>query len=325
MLSDPRKAIATITPWTSSSFVSVLLCVWTLTGSGLAADGEISLENLRIPRDQIVPGGPPKDGIPALTDPAVVEGKKARSMRGAERVIGVGIAGEHRAYPLGILAWHEIVNDAVGGTPIAITYCPLCDSAVAFERTIKGRVLEFGVSGLLYQSNVLMYDRSEGAQSLWSQMAGRAVSGPFSGTRLSFIPVELTTWGQWYLEHPETTVLSTDTGHTRRYDHDPYEDYFRRPGLMFPVTAIDQRLPAKSRILGVEVGGEAKAYPIPDPNPARGVWKDTLGAQTLQFETDPNSGNIRVVDPPAEARVAYALWYAWYAFHQDTKVHSHPQ
>lgn len=166
-----------------------------LAASGLAADGEISMENLQIPRDQVLAGGPPKDGIPALTDPAVIEGARAERMQSADRVIGVSINGEHRAHPLDILAWHEIVNDTLGGTPIAITYCPLCDSAVAFERTMEGQVLEFGVSGLLYQSNVLMYDRSGGAQSLWSQMAGRAVSGPFSGTRLPTVPVELTTWG----------------------------------------------------------------------------------------------------------------------------------
>lgn len=293
--------------------------------SGLAADGEISMENLRIPRDQILAGGPAKDGIPALTDPEVVEGARAPSMQSTDRVIGVSINGEHRAYPLDILTWHEIVNDTLGGTPIAITYCPLCDSAVAFERTVDTQVLEFGVSGLLYQSNVLMYDRSRGAQSLWSQMAGRAVSGPFSGTRLSTVPVELTTWGRWQREHPETTVLTTDTGYRRRYDENPYEDYFRTPGLMFPVAATDPRLPAKSRVLGVEMAGEAKAYPVPDPNPARGEWEDTLGGQTLQFETDADSGNIRLIDPPSGARIAYSLWYAWFAFHPETKVHSYSQ
>lgn len=305
--------------------VLVLLCASFYVTNASAAEGNISMENLRIPRDQIHAGGPPKDGIPALTDPQLVSAAVAESLAPTERVVGVSVQGESRAYPLRILNYHEIVNDTLAGTPIVVTYCPLCDSAVVFRRQVEDQVLEFGVSGLLYQSNVLMYDRSRGAQSLWSQLAGQAVSGPFSGTRLTPLPVELTTWGRWRGEHPKTTVLGPQTGHRRRYDVNPYTDYFRSSELMFPVGATDARLPQKSRVLGVVVGDEAKAYPLPDPDRERGVWQDMVGGRTLQLATDPASGNIRLVDPPEDVKIAYSLWYAWYAFHRDTKVHSYSQ
>ncbi len=302
-----------------------LLGVCGSAASAGAADGNISLENLRIPRAQIRSGGPPKDGIPALTDPQVISAAQAESLAPTERVIGVSVQGEQRAYPLRILNYHEIVNDTLGGVPIAVTYCPLCDSAVVFRRKVQGQVLEFGVSGMLYQSNVLMYDRSHGVQSLWSQMAGRAISGPFSGTRLVPVPVKLTSWGRWRKEHPATTVLGPQTGHRRRYQVNPYADYFRSPELMFPVAATDPRLPPKSRVLGVVVGDEAKAYPLPDPNPERGMWQDNVGGRTLRLATAADSGNIRLIDPPKDVRIAYSLWFTWYAFHQDTQVHSYPQ
>lgn len=310
-------------PLSFGRLLLTLLMIGGSAASGLADEGTISLENLLVPRDRILSGGPPKGGIPALTAPHVTLGTSAPLLQPTDRVIGVSIGGEHRAYPLKILNWHEIVNDTLGEMPIVVTYCPLCDSAVVFRRTVEDQVLEFGVSGLLYKSNVLMYDRSSGAQSLWSQMAGRALSGPFSGAELSSVPVELSTWGNWISKHPQTTVLTPHTGYRRRYDQDPYADYFRSPRLMFPVGAVDARLPTKSRVLGVEVNGEAKAYPIPDPNPARGTWEDTLGEETLRFATDPNSGNIRVLEPPVEANITYSLWYAWYAFHPATEVYSH--
>ena len=226
------------------------------------AGPSFDLSNATIPTDQIRAGGPPKDGIPALTDPTMVPADRAGYLRPDDRVIGYAADGEARAYPLRVLNYHEIVNDRVAGTPIAVTYCPLCDSAAIFDRRTPVGLREFGVSGLLYNSNVLMYDRGGQPESLWSQVLGAGVSGPAAGKRLTALPVELTTWRDWSERYPQTSVLSAETGHPRDYRSNPYDGYLTSPGVMFPVTSTSDRLPAKQLVLGVWVGDTSKAYPL---------------------------------------------------------------
>jgi hypothetical protein len=226
-----------------------------------------------VPVEEIVAGGPPRDGIPALADPAFEDADRARWLREDDRVLGLEIGGEARAYPVRILNWHEIVNDEVGGQPAAATFCPLCGTGMAFDPRVEGTRLTFGVSGLLYNSDVLMYDRQ--TESLWTQIGRRAVTGSLRGTELRQIPMLHTTWGRWVAEHPATRVLSRETGHARDYDRDPYLGYARDPSIMFPVKRRDSRLGEKELVLGIAAGDAARAWPfrglrgVPDPRVVR--------------------------------------------------------
>ncbi|TFH23767.1 MAG: DUF3179 domain-containing protein, partial [Myxococcales bacterium] len=237
----------------------LLILVAPTAGHGGRPGGPIDLTPSSIPTDQILSGGPPKDGIPALLKPTFVAADDASFIRGEDVVVGLEIDGHARAYPLKILNWHEIVNDELGDLPVAVTYCPLTGSAVVFDRRVNGKPLSFGVSGRLYQSNVLMYDHQ--SDGLWSQLAGAAVTGKRTGTQLDNIPAQVTTWRRWREDHPDTSVLSPDTDHSRDYDRNPYAGYEASPSVMFPVEQHDDRLPTKARVLGVVLDGQARAYP----------------------------------------------------------------
>jgi hypothetical protein len=211
-----------------------------------------------IPLDKIKGGGPPKDGIPSIDNPKFAEIQDSRFMSDSDTVIGLEINGEAKAYPIFILVWHEIVNDKVGNTPVSVTYCPLCYTNQVFERIIDGQEVEFGTSGKLYNSNLLMYDRL--TESYWSQALGMAVKGELSGYQLNLIPFDVITWGDWKKLHPDTLVLTTDTGHIRSYATDPYGNYYTEPRIMFPVEHSDDRLFPKEIIIGFNQDGIYKAY-----------------------------------------------------------------
>ena len=211
-----------------------------------------------IPLDKIKGGGPPKDGIPSIDNPVFATAESAHFMSDSDTVIGLEIDGEARAYPLFILVWHEIVNDVVGGVPVSVTYCPLCYTNQVFERVIDGNVVEFGTSGKLYNSNLLMYDRL--TESYWSQALGMAVKGELTGYKLTLIPFDVITWVDWKKIHPDTLVLTTNTGHIRSYATDPYGDYYTEPRIIFPVENNDDRMHPKEIILGFNLEGIHKAY-----------------------------------------------------------------
>ena len=223
---------------------------------------KIDQGDFTVPRERVISGGVPKDGIPALTDPKHIAAREADFLKPDDRVIGVESDGVARAYPLAIINYHEIVNDRVGEMSLAVTYCPLCDSVAVFDRHTKLGDRDFGVSGMLYNSNVLMYDRGGGRESLWSQIMAEGVSGPGGNVPLKALPVELTTWKDWLERHPETTVLSLDTGHARDYDRNPYGTYFESDDLMFSVKPLDSRLPKKTKVLGVWTADGTRAYPL---------------------------------------------------------------
>ncbi len=177
-----------------------------------------------VPVSEIHRGGPPRDGIPALTDPEFVASDQAPWLDADDRVLGVHRNGIAKAYPLGIMNYHEVVNDLFAGEPVAVTYCPLCFSGLAFRaEEPDGTRLLLGVSGLLYNSAVLLYDQR--SESLWSQIAASAISGPRRGETLETVPLANTTWEAWRNEHPETVVLSRNTDYSRNYDRDPYAEY----------------------------------------------------------------------------------------------------
>ena len=162
-----------------------------------------------IPITEIRHGGPGRDGIPAIDKPMFIAADKAKFLSPTDRILGLHYANRTRAYPIRIMNWHEIVNDRIGGDAVLITYCPLCGTGMAFRIPDGGT---FGVSGLLYNSDMLLYDRA--SESLWSQLMGRAVTGPMKGERLQLIPLEHTTWSDWRTRHSDTLVLSRDTGHS---------------------------------------------------------------------------------------------------------------
>ena len=266
---------------------------------------------------EIVSGGPGKDGIPALTEPNFTSVDEADFLRPGDRVVGVEIGDERKAYPLRILNWHEVVNDTVGGMPIAVTYCPLTASAVVFDRTVKGKTLTFGVSGNLYRSNVLIYDRQ--SDSLWSQLLGRAVTGSFDRTELKPLPAEVTSWADWRARNPDSPVLSVATGHRRDYGRDPYAEYHSSPGLMFSPGKVDRRLPSKELVVGVRNGKASKAYRL-RALPVEGL-RDRVGGDELHVLHDPKAERTTVTDmsgKPLPSVVVY--WFAWAAFNPRTDV-----
>jgi hypothetical protein len=217
-----------------------------------------------IPLGEIISGGPGKDGIPAIDEPNFLPVERVDWLVEREPVIAFGIGDDWRAYPIQILVWHEIVNDVVADTPVTITFCPLCHTAIAFDRRVGDRVLDFGTTGNLRHSDLVMYDRQ--TESWWQQATGRAIVGELTGTQLEFLPSQLISWGQFVAAHPDGTVLSRDTGHPRDYDRNPYPGYDSvdtDPFLLEDKTLIDGRLSPKVRILGLVIGDRAVAYPFP--------------------------------------------------------------
>lgn len=273
-----------------------------------------------VPVAELLPGGPPRDGIPALTDPAFVPGERARHVRDGDRVLGVSFNGVTKAYPLGILNWHEIVNDRFAGEPVAVTYCPLCFTGVAFLAVRDGGRQTFGVSGLLYNSDVVLYDQQ--TESLWSQLLGKAISGPLRGSTLRMIPLSNTTWADWRARHPDTMVLSADTGHKRDYSVDPYGQYAVSPQLMFPVRFRAQGMHPKQPVLGVIVDGRAVAYPLSELARAAASVEDRIGSVVVRvhYDAEHNTAEATTGDGAALPGVM-SYWFAWYAFHPETEVY----
>ncbi len=217
--------------------------------------------------EEITWGGVVKDGIPALTNPKHIKPDEATYITDEELVFGVVINGDARAYPLRILDWHEMFNDVVGGVPVSLAYCTLCGSGILFDTGIEGRdqPLVFGSSGFLYRSNKLMYDQE--TLSLWNQFTGKPVVGELtgSGIELKVLPVAITSWAAWYKKHPDTSVLSLETGYQRDYTPGrPYGEYFASADLMFPALVEDKRLEAKDYVYAIRVDGLAKAWPLVD-------------------------------------------------------------
>jgi hypothetical protein len=236
-----------------------LLCALLLLGAGR------SFAQCTVSSDYLVSGGPGKDGIPALTNPRVVTAEEGDAfMQPDHLVLGVVMNGEARAYPHNILWWHEIVNDVLGGVPVVVTYCPLTGSGIVFDPMVGGRHLNFGTSGLLFDNNLVMFDRA--TDSLWSQMKTEAICGELTRTRPGLYPVVQSTWEAWKGLHPETTIVSFDTGYSRGYHDYPYGNYdqIHYTKILFPHSFVDPRLPEKALVLGMShpvYRSAARAYP----------------------------------------------------------------
>ena len=277
-----------------------------------------------IPENQIYHGGPPKDGIPSLTSPEMISSASADYLNPYDRVIGIALEGKVRAYPLRILTWHECVNDQAGDQHYAVTYCPLCDSTAVFDREVDNEVLVFGISGLLYQSNVLLYDRQANPkeESLWSQMLGEAIAGPKTGKRMRSLPHQTVQWQTWQIEHPDTEVLSLGTGHRRAYETETFGEYLRSPKLLFPVNAFNPIFSLKEKVIGVSYQNESKAYPIERINLHDAPLVDYVGGKKVILRR--SKTNEAVVEAEPGVTVYNTYWFAWYTFNRDTEIYSGP-
>lgn len=233
-----------------------------------------------VPLSEISSGGPPRDGIPPLDHPNFVSPAAEQAwLKGREPVITVEINGEARAYPLQILIWHEIVNDQAGGVPVTVTFCPLCHTAIAFDRRVSGAVLDFGTTGNLRRSDLVMWDRQ--TESWWQQATGTAIVGSLTGSVLNVFPASIVSFDAFRLAYPSGHVLSRDTGFSRAYGENPYpgyDDANSRP-FLFDGTA-DGRLPPKELVVTVSLNGQEVAYPYSMLR-KRGAVVDTVGGTRI--------------------------------------------
>lgn len=281
----------------------------------VSADGSSTPESVRVDADGSLPvpeselrRGAAKDGIPAITDPVFAADWSAvdETLGDDELVVGVEVGGNARAYPLAILNWHEVVNDRFPD-PLLVTYCPLCGSGVVADRTVAGEVRTFGVSGLLWQSDLVLYDVE--SESLWSQLLATAIRGPLTGTELMLLPSTIATWGEWRREYPKTEVLlpppQSDTvkgWQSRDYDRNPYVGYDRseRVGIGYNQD-VDGRLHPKTMVVGVTSGAISRAYPL-DTVEQVGVVDDTVGDLSVVVAAT-SAGSLVAYDRRVDGRV----------------------
>ncbi|MCH7850289.1 MAG: DUF3179 domain-containing protein [Nanoarchaeota archaeon] len=267
-------------------------------------------EEINFIRNNLVSGGPPKDGIPSIDNPIYLSSAEA-DLDDDDVVFGVNYNGFVAAYPKSIMFWHEIVNEEVNGEKISLTYCPLTESIIGYND------VELGVSGELYNSNLVAYDRLTGARI--PQIYGKAIEGSIEGKEFETFEVIVTTWGKWKAENPDSLVLSTDTGFNRDYDRSPYPGYDKIYNLWFPVAAESDELRSKDIVLGIE--GE-KDFVAIEKEGFLDKYPDGLdiiiGNETVKVIYDKNFGALRTNNSNIKSFEVY--WFAWYAYHPNTEL-----
>ena len=271
-----------------------------------------------VPLDQLQQGCPARDCIPSIDDPKFVDATDATHVSDDDIVLALSWKGQYRAYPTRILDQHEIVNDVVAETPIAITYCPLCGSGVGVIREVDGKVTEFGVSGVLYNSDLVFYDRATG--TLWDQIIAEGIVGPMTGRKLELVPITMTRWSTWKAAHPETMVLSADLGTGRDYTNDYYAKYRQDDKLMFPVSKTNDAIRPKAIVYGFDLGDRSVATPetvLQDSDELAYMAGDSEIRITMH-----DDGSVTAVDSESgEIYIATRLfWFAWYTFHPETEL-----
>lgn len=306
-----------------SWFFCPTLLTFLLSAEVLASNAinGFDLSSSLIPAAEILRGGPPRDGIPAIDKPVYMPVSETRYLKDTDLVLGLEHNGIARAYPIRILVWHEIVNTRFNGEPVVITFCPLCGTGLAFSAKMDGTPLDFGVSGLLHNSDLLMYDRQ--TDSLWSQIPGQAVTGPMAGKALQRLAVVHLPWQEWRQRYPESQVLSSDTGANRDYSRDPYDGYERTERLYFPVSHSDERYSPKTWVLGLESNGISKVWPFPELAKTQGKIIDTFAGKDITIHFDAKQETAAAYDAQGKLLPAVrAYWFAWYGFYPDTQVYS---
>lgn len=285
-----------------------------LTSGGFDLDKEKAAVDL----SDLNQGCPFKDCIPSIDNPNFESASEAgQYLDDQDLVFGINYKGTVRAYPQRILNWHEIVNDTIGDKPVVISFCPLCGTAIAHERILKGQPVEFGVSGKLLNSNLVMYDRL--TETLWQHATGEAIVGELVGERLTQFPLETTVWGKWKEAHPQTEVLSRNTGFGRNYDAYPYGDYESSGRVSFPVQNEDDRLHPKAIGYGVEIGDQFKFYP--EDKIGSSPITDKFAGKTLEIKRD-KSGAVVIIDKNTGENINFlrGMWFSWVAFNPETEL-----
>lgn len=248
---------------------------------------------------EILSGGPPKDGIPALDEPRFVSVPSAGAwLRPQEPVVLIRSGGDAAIYPIQILMFHELVNDTVGEIPLTISFCPLCNTAIAFVRRVEGKLLDFGTTGRLRNSNLIMYDRQ--TESWWQQGSGRGIAGEYAGRQLDFFPASMVAWSEARDGYPQARVLSRETGHQRPYGHNPYVGYddINQSPFLYRGPPTPKALPPAARVLALEINGESVAYPYSTLR-RTGVINDTVGGVDVVVLWSP--GAASALDAPTIA------------------------
>jgi hypothetical protein len=289
--------------------------------SSAARKNGFNLDNASVPKREIRSGGPPRDGIPAITEPEFVSRADADYLKDDDRVLGVTISGEPKAYPIRILDYHEIVNDKSGVQHFTVTYCPLCGTGMVFATNAGELHLNFGVSGLLYNSDVLLYDRN--TESLWSQIMGEAIAGKLLGHKLPQLPVFHTTWSDWQSKHPDTLVLSNENQYRFNYKKPLYAGYSDSRKLYFKVSnKAPKTYHPKEQVMGLNLGDEYKAYPFAElaKNNAE-HFEDSFGGKTFTVHWNDEAKSAHITDAQGKSVVTTtAYWFAWFTFHPQTSV-----
>jgi len=287
-----------------------------------------------VPLTEFRSGGPPKDGIPPIDRPRFESTAKTTFLEPREPVIELVVRGEARAYPLQILTWHEIVNDTVAAVPVAVTFCPLCNTAIVFDRHVGGRTLSFGTTGKLRHSDLVMYDRQ--TESWWQQFGGKALVGANTGKRLTQLPAQIVSWGEFERKHPGGLVLTRDSGHDRPYGRNPYAGYDDADSPpIFPTPNLDDdRLPPKERVVFIQRGDESIAVPFSTLAKRRTIEVTVAGdplvvryrggvASALDSESIADGRDVGAAEVLAAGKpVAFAepFWFAVAAFDPDVRV-----
>jgi hypothetical protein len=288
----PVHAILHSKSWVYRSiriFILATLGWWVLNWSGMLVKAEIRWESewpktdfsqTAVDLNEIMSGGPPKDGIPAIDNPKFVLSEDADGWLDAREPVIVVQHQEHaRAYPLQILIYHEIVNDTFRGLPISVTFCPLCNASIVFDRRVNGKLLDFGTTGKLRKSDLVMYDRQ--TESWWQQFIGTSIVGEYMGTKLKEIPSQIVAYEDFKKAYPSGEILSKKTGHFRPYGRNPYRGYDKIGDQPFLFTdPVDKRLPAMERVLGVIRKGRSRIYPYSELK-ERGVINDEFAGLPL--------------------------------------------
>ncbi len=329
--------------------------------AGLPSSNSCGEYDLECIASRLVPGGPPRDGIPAINNPVFMTAAEAEAngwVNDGSIVDAIVTPTGPRAYPRSITVWHEIVNDNINGTPASLTFCPLTGSSVIFQgKASNGTPLTFGTTGMLYNSNLVMYDRQ--TNSTYPQILGIGISGPNRGVDLEQIPVTTTTWGQWKTLHPGSRVLSRNTGYSRDYNRYPYGDYDSNNSVFFPVAYQSSSFNPKKVVIGTRIGQESLAI-LRDEFRSRVVANLTLRGEPIAAFYDPSTDFVRIFSRKTDGSThtfAYdnsqikdtetgtvwnpfglavsgtlaetqlqqmpylqVMWFGWYAFHPTTAI-----
>ena len=286
-------------------------------GSDPARPNGFDLSNTVVDRAEIRAGGPTRDRIRSVDAPEFVPPQEAPWSPPAVPVIGVALDTVAHAHPVHLLEHHQVVNDEVNGIPVVVSYDPLTGIPLAHRRTVDERVLTFGVSGLIYNAQFLLYDRE--TESLWAQYEGLAVSGPLAGKKLERLEVRQELMGVWFQRHSNTTVLARPERMRIDYGYSPYKTYWVSEKVPFEVRARDDRYHPKEVVLGVRVGDKSRAYLGSILTAEGGRIVDEFEGKKIRIAYDTNSSTFQW-DVPQGVSVTDAYWFAWKSLHQDTEI-----